>query len=431
MSSFWKMFSSVSSKSGTSEPSTTTTTTTTNKPVKRINPIAEERKRVASLREEYTSHPLIKWDNDHVVEWLTAVGYPQYCEVAKRNLLTGASLLKCNRQHMWDNEEYGLGIEAMEDLKGITEAFDKRRRQVIVRVYDVTGGLGPKGKTALLMVNKIFRSSLGGAYHCGVEVYGLEWAFGDGGIYCTYPKREVMGHHFREVVCMPNDSESSVVDRCMLDQREVRKLAEAMKPMWPGSRYDLVHCNCCHFADEFCKALGMGNIPPWINRAAKIGANADITWLSSNVPEVNKNLRGTKEEEQAIAMIESATQLFKDGLITREEYRNLREKHKRYIDEVNGKSGPPQQARIQATSVKLADANIEARKMFDSGSISKAEYDMIVNANGDTDVNLGHRKDNGRERSLTKQEKLLGPGYLRSKRSTSSDSSGEVIELEI
>merc|ERR1712216_98372 len=157
------------------------------------------------------------------------------------------------------------------------------------------------------------------------------------------------------------------------------------------------------------------------------GAKADITWLSSNVPEVNKNLRGTKEEEQAIAMIESATQLFKDGLITREEYRNLREKHKRYIDEVNGKSGPPQQARIQATSVKLADANIEARKMFDSGSISKAEYDMMVNANGDTDVNLGHRKDNGRERSLTKQEKLLGPGYLRSKRSTSSDSSGEVI----
>ena len=62
---------------------------------------------------------------------------------------------------------------------------------------------------------------------------------------------------------------------------------------------------------------------------------------------------------------------------------------------------------------------------------NKIEYDMIVNANGDTDVNLGHRKDNGRERSLTKQEKLLGPGYLRSKRSTSSDSSGEVIELEI
>ncbi len=91
----------------------------------------------------------------------------------------------------------------MEDLNKVTNAFDKRRRQVIVRVYDVTGGLGPKGKSALLMVNKIFRSSLGGAYHCGVEVYGLEWAFGDGGVYCTYPKKEIMGHHFREVVRMP------------------------------------------------------------------------------------------------------------------------------------------------------------------------------------------------------------------------------------
>ena len=248
--------------------------------------------------------------------------------------MTGAMLVRTFRNNTWNDPNYGLGVESKNesDLFQLHDAFDKRRRQVIVRVYDVTGGLGRRGKNALLLVNKIFRSSLGGAYHCGVEIYGVEWAFGDGGVYCTHPKREIMGHHFREVVLMPSggssggssglslsDSMDVVHDRCMLDQRQVRSQCEKMKKMWPGSRYDLVHCNCCHFADELCQVLGVGPIPTWINRAARIGAGADVTWLSSNVPSMPKEMRGTKEDEQAKAMYESATKLFSDGLITREE----------------------------------------------------------------------------------------------------------------
>jgi hypothetical protein len=335
----------------------------------------------------------------------------------------------------------------MEDLNKVTNAFDKRRRQVIVRVYDVTGGLGPKGKSALLMVNKIFRSSLGGAYHCGVEVYGLEWAFGDGGVYCTYPKKEIMGHHFREVVRMPIGTGTAVSavsavsdvpvvsDRCLLDQREVRKLCDGMKKMWPGSRYDLVHCNCCHFADALCKALGLGTIPLWINRASRIGAGADVTWLSSNVPEVNKDMRGSKEDQQAKAMYESATQLFKEGLITREEYRNLREKHKRYVDEVCGKAGPAKQAQIQTTSVvPLLEATKEAQLLLKNGVITKEEYEMIVNAHTDASDDLGHRKGKEsrkttRSRDLSKQERVLGIGIGAPK---NGGGGGEpVVELDL
>ena len=60
-------------------------------------------------------------------------------------------MLRHHRTQLWNDPEYGLGITNQEDLKTISDAFDKRKRQVIVRVYDVTGGLGPKGKTALMV----------------------------------------------------------------------------------------------------------------------------------------------------------------------------------------------------------------------------------------------------------------------------------------
>ena len=418
MSGFWSLFNSVSSTN-----STATTTTS-------------ERSRVIKLREPHTAHPLIQWDTNHVISWLQTIGPIgfKYLNIARSNLLTGSTMIRIHRTQLWNDPEYGLGITNQEDLKTISDAFDKRKRQVIVRVYDVTGGLGPKGKTALLMVNKIFRSSLGGAYHCGVEIYGLEWAFGDGGVYCTRPKREIMGHHFREVVHMPrNDDPLAASDRCLMTQKEVRSICENLKPMWPGSRYDLVHCNCCHFADELCKTLGMGSIPTWINRAARIGAGADVSWLSGNQPHVPKELKGSKEDEQAQAMYDSATKLFSDGLITREEYRNLREKHKRYVDEISGKGEPVPRARIQSTSVAaLSDANKEAKSLLDSGVITQDEYHMITSNHGNASGSLGHGEEKD-DVTLTKQQKMLGIGAPKT---SSIDSSNErrrstVIELEL
>jgi hypothetical protein len=245
-----------------------------------------------------------------------------------------------------------------------------------------------------------------------------------------------MGHHFREVVFMPDNTLLAASDRCLLDQREVRQVCEDLKPMWPGSRYDLVHCNCCHFADELCKTLGMGPLPLWINRAAKIGAGADVSWLSANVPQVPKSLRGSKEDEQAKAMFLSATQLFSEGLITREEYRNLREKHKRYVEEVSGRSGPAPRARIQSSSTAaLYTADQKAKELLDSGNITQEEYMSILKSHNGASSDLGHKPPSGIEekhhttptKTLTKQERLLGVGAPK----TDERRRSVVIELEL
>ena len=52
---------------------------------------------------------------------------------------------------------------------------------------------------------------------------------------------------------------------------------------YPGGDYDLLRRNCCHFADDFARRLGVGGIPSWIMRLAKIGAGVE-PWPSSGWP---------------------------------------------------------------------------------------------------------------------------------------------------
>jgi len=54
-----------------------------------------------------------------------------------------------------------------------------------------------------------------------------------------------------------------------LSPQEVKALLERLAELWPGGGYDLIHRNCCHFADAFAVELGMGNIPRWVNRFAR------------------------------------------------------------------------------------------------------------------------------------------------------------------
>lgn len=44
---------------------------------------------------------------------------------------------------------------------------------------------------------------------------------------------------------------------------------------YPGDDYDLFRRNCCHFADEFAVRLGVGHIPAWIHRFARIATTVD------------------------------------------------------------------------------------------------------------------------------------------------------------
>jgi len=132
---------------------------------------------------------------------------------------------------------------------------------VRLHVYDVgqLERVGPKGVRAL---NKCLRPLGAGAFHCGVEVFGQEWSFKSEphgtGVESCGPKRCV-AHSY---------SESLDMGRTPLSKAEVMDVVFTLMKEWPGSSYDSLRRNCCHFSDELCVRLGVGHIPPWITHLA-------------------------------------------------------------------------------------------------------------------------------------------------------------------
>merc|ERR1712217_864705 len=43
-------------------------------------------------------------------------------------------------------------------------------------------------------------------------------------------------------------------------------------PHWSSRRYDLLHCNCIHFANEVATLLGVSPVPPWVTGLHETGA---------------------------------------------------------------------------------------------------------------------------------------------------------------
>merc|ERR1719161_467480 len=115
---------------------------------------------------------------------------------------------------------------------------------------------------------------LGGAFHAAVEVQGLEWSFGRTfrdtlpGISCGLPRSDPQ-HNFRQTIFL---------GRTKLSMELVAALIRDLVEDYPGQDYDLLRRNCCHFADDFCKRLGVGAIPGWIHRFARIGARLETLW---------------------------------------------------------------------------------------------------------------------------------------------------------
>jgi len=108
---------------------------------------------------------------------------------------------------------------------------------------------------------------LGGVFHAGVEVNWLEFAFGMSmsGTTCVLPRSQPQ-HRYRQTVRLRTTT-LSVVDLAAL----ISQLIEE----YPGYEYDLFRRNCCHFADDFCRRLGVGGIPGWVHRLARVGAMVD------------------------------------------------------------------------------------------------------------------------------------------------------------
>jgi len=141
---------------------------------------------------------------------------------------------------------------------------------VYIHIYDVSHE-DTVHKLNKVLAHKRNPFKFGGVFHAGIEVNGLEWAFGmscsetASGIACSLPK-EHSEHRYRQSVRLKNT-------KCSAE--EVADLMTQLIEEYPGDDYDLLRRNCCHFADDFARRLGAGRLPGWVHRLARVGSFVD------------------------------------------------------------------------------------------------------------------------------------------------------------
>ncbi|KAK9080607.1 hypothetical protein SSX86_000365 [Deinandra increscens subsp. villosa] len=106
-----------------------------------------------------------------------------------------------------------------------------------------------------------------GVYHSGVQVHGVEYAFGSHehsstGIFEGEPKR-CDGFAFRKQI---------LIGFTEKNRREVRRVMADLADDYKGISYNLITKNCNHFCNDACVKLTGNTIPRWINRLARIGS---------------------------------------------------------------------------------------------------------------------------------------------------------------
>lgn len=119
-----------------------------------------------------------------------------------------------------------------------------------------------------------------GVFHSGVEVMGVEYAFGGHeydytGIFACEPRGAPGGVLFRE---------SIPVGETDLTQSEIHSLIQHMGHDYKGNKYHLLQRNCNHFANDLGKQLTGKEAPFWINRLAGIAVMLHCLLPSAWVP---------------------------------------------------------------------------------------------------------------------------------------------------
>eukprot|EP00878_Enallax_costatus_P013088 GHUV01013676.1.p1 GENE.GHUV01013676.1~~GHUV01013676.1.p1 ORF type:complete len:131 (+),score=20.10 GHUV01013676.1:525-917(+) len=99
-----------------------------------------------------------------------------------------------------------------------------------------------------------------GVFHAGVEVYGIEYAYGGhdydvSGIFATRP-REAPGAAYRECIHMGETT---------LSASQVQHLVQQMGHHYKGNKYHLLQLNCNHFASDMCMQLTGKPAPSWVS----------------------------------------------------------------------------------------------------------------------------------------------------------------------
>lgn len=129
---------------------------------------------------------------------------------------------------------------------------------VIVNLYDLSENFVRANAVTGL------QAGAGGAFHCGVEVYGGEWSYGTFGVVVDPPRLQT--HHIYSC--------SLILGTTRLQALEVGNLLHELAETWRAIDYNILSCNCCSFAHDVCKRLGVDRIPAWIDRFARLGHQA-------------------------------------------------------------------------------------------------------------------------------------------------------------
>ena len=122
--------------------------------------------------------------------------------------------------------------------------------QVTLNIYD----LSPANDSGLAAVGL-------GFFHSGLEIHGREWTFSGSGIFSHSP-RQAPGVKFRE---------SIRVGEVRMSSTEVDSIVSDLRQDYPGSRYNILACNCNSFANELCMRLTGDRCPGYVNRLARLG----------------------------------------------------------------------------------------------------------------------------------------------------------------
>mmetsp|Transcript_4270 Transcript_4270/g.10713 ORF Transcript_4270/g.10713 Transcript_4270/m.10713 type:complete len:183 (+) Transcript_4270:340-888(+) len=139
-----------------------------------------------------------------------------------------------------------------------------------------------------------------GAYHTGVEVYGVEYAFGGhsydtSGLFATEPRQPPGTVKFRESIEMGSIT---------LSPHEVQAVVASLSDEYRGSAYHLLNTNCNHFADDLCFQLTGKHAPSWINRLAGFATVLECILPRYCLPPLKPP--SLEEEEAAVLMAEHA-----------------------------------------------------------------------------------------------------------------------------